>query len=91
MKGMTLEQVYKTSYPLSIFSIYSVPEMNIFYYDTPSPINHDAKVIDNKLGIPVAPFVAADKSNYPALLKTSKKAETSLQPKSNTIVSTSKY
>ena len=34
----------------------------------------DAKAIEEKLGIPVIPFVAADKSNYPALLKTIKQA-----------------
>jgi len=34
----------------------------------------DAKAIEEKLGIPVIPFVATDKSNYPALLKTIKQA-----------------
>lgn len=34
----------------------------------------DSKAIEEKLGIPVIPFVAADKSNYPALLKTIKQA-----------------
>ena len=36
----------------------------------------DAKAIENKLGIPVIPFVAADKSYYPKLLETLKKALT---------------
>lgn len=34
----------------------------------------DTKAIETKLGIPVIPFVAADKSGYPALLQTLKKA-----------------
>lgn len=34
----------------------------------------DAKAIENKLGIPVIPFVAADKDGYPVLLETLKKA-----------------
>lgn len=33
----------------------------------------DTKAIANKLGIPVIPFVAADKSYYPKLLETLKK------------------
>ena len=36
----------------------------------------DAKAIENRLGIPVIPFVAADKSYYPKLLETLKKALT---------------
>lgn len=34
----------------------------------------DAKAIESKLGIPVIPFVAADKSQYPKLLQTLKNA-----------------
>ncbi len=34
----------------------------------------DAKAIEKKLGIPVIPFVAADKTHYPVLLQTLKQA-----------------
>lgn len=34
----------------------------------------DTKAIENKLGVPVIPFVAADKTGYPLLLETVKKA-----------------